>query len=475
MRLKSTLFCLTMLLSLVSLESYAQWNYKAKISFPKTDTAFVQPFLCTVDANGKLYVISSRSTNLNAHDAIYSLKNASDSVMTKLVDYTADGDTVNVKMLVGITAIKNDILVSGKINNYVAPGGQCSGYYYTDGDPAKGTRYGYNPYLAGWGTFVLGTVATKDSIVFAGTDFTKGLRAFNFSKQSKLGAFAAYIAPDNQNAEPGGPSTAGFDVIRDCAVIPNGDYFNPKTPIFTSRNSKATGELNGGIAVWTGGTQYNSSTITSNHHNYAAIRVTDQDDYLKFNSSIPYGITCDNKGTLWVAGVDSTRRWVKGFKVDVGLVSANATQIDELPSSYKMIDPDPKGAPMTGPCDVAFTPDGKTAYVIDAWQRCVYKFVNSTSDVKHNDQQPSDYSLQQNYPNPFNPATIITFTVPREMHVRLIVTNSIGQRVSELVNSTMQGGTHSVEFRANNLANGVYYYTLSAEDFTKTNKMLLIK
>ncbi|MGE5499102.1 MAG: T9SS type A sorting domain-containing protein [Syntrophothermus sp.] len=475
MRLKSSILYALMLLSVFSMNTSAQWKYKYKISFPKTDTSWVQPFLCTVDASGKLYVISSRSTNLNAHDAIFSLKSPSDTIMTKLVDYTADGDTVNVKMLVGITAVNNDILVSGKINNYIAPGGQCSGYYYLNGDPAKGTRYGYNPYLSGWGTFVLGTVATKDSIMFAGTDFTKGLRAFNFSKQTKLGAFAAYIAPDNQNAEPGGPSTAGFDVIRDCAVIPNGDYFNNKTPIYTSRNSKSTGELNGGIAVWTGGTQYNKTDITANHQNYTAIRVTDPDDFLKFNSSIPYGITCDSKGTLWVAGVDSTRRWVKGFKVEVGLVSANATQIDELPSSNKLIDADPKGAPMTGPCDVAFTPDGKTGYVIDAWQRCVYRFDNATSAVESGTNVPAEYTLDQNYPNPFNPSTMISYSVPKESNVKLIITNSLGQQVAILAEGTVSAGRHYAQFNGTNLSNGIYFYTLKAAGFSKTNKMLLLK
>ncbi|MGE5621316.1 MAG: T9SS type A sorting domain-containing protein [archaeon] len=471
MKKMRTVVFVILLLAVYAGNLSAQWKYSKKISFPAADSSIVQPFLCTVDDNGRLYVISSRSTNLNAHDVIYYLKNPGDTVMTKMIDYTATGDTVNIKMLVGITHIKNNILVSGKINNFVSPGGQSCGYYYIDGDTAKGTRYGYNPYLSGWGTFVLGIAATKDSIIFAGTDYTKGIRAFNFSTQSKLSNFAAYISPDNQNAEPGGPSTAGFDVIRDCAVIPNGDYFDAKTPIFTSRNSKDTGELNGGIAAWTGGTQYNNSTVTANHQNYTALRVVDLDNYLSFNSSIPYGITCDNSGTLWVAGIDSTRRWVKGFKVEIGLVSANATQIDELPSTVS----DPKGAPMRGPADVAFTPDSKTGYVIDAWQRCVYKFSYGTSDVKKGTSAVSDFRLEQNYPNPFNPATRISYSLPQGMDVKLFVTNSLGQEVAVLVNGFVPAGSHTVEFNAGNLSNGIYFYTLKTSNFTKTSKMVLLK
>ncbi|MGE5679795.1 MAG: T9SS type A sorting domain-containing protein [Bacillota bacterium] len=475
MKFKSYIFTIILMMTALSGIMKAQWIYKAKIQFPKADTAYVQPFLCTVDDNGKLYVISSRSTTLKAHDAIFYLKNPKDTIMTKMIDYTASLDTVNVKMLVGITHIKNDILVSAKINNIVAPGGQSCGYYYVNGDTAQGTRYGYNPYLAGWGTFVLGLTATKDSVVIAGTDYTKGFRAYNFTKNTKLGAYAAYISPDNANSEPGGPSSAGFDVVRDCAVIPNGDYFDPKTPFYTSRNSKEGGELNGGIAVWTGGTQYDKVNEKSNHQNYSALRVTDLNDDLKFTSSIPYGITCDNNGILWVAGVDSSRRWVKGFKVEIGLVSATATLIDELPSAGKAFDPDPTGAPMTGPCDVAFTNDGKIAYVIDAWQRCVYKFENGTTDVKETVKAPSVYSLEQNFPNPFNPSTVISYSLPTEGNVKLVVSNALGQEVATLVNGNMSAGKHTVEFKASGLANGIYFYTLTADNYIKTNKMILLK
>lgn len=473
-KMRTVLFAV-LLLGLYANNTSAQWKYTKRISFPAADSSIVQPFLCTVDDNGRLYVISSRSTNLNAHDAIYFLKDPKDTVMTRMIDYTAIGDTVNIKMLVGITHIKNNILVSGKINNFVSPGGQSCSYYYLDGDTSKGTRYGYSPYLSGWGTFVLGVAATKDSIVFAGTDYTKGIRAFNFSTKSKLAGFAAYISPDNQNAEPGGPSTAGFDVIRDCAVIPNGDYFDPKTPFYTSRNSQAVGELNGGIASWTGGTQYDKAAVSSNHQNYTALRVVDLDNYLSFNSSIPYGITCDNKGTLWVAGIDSTRRWVKGFQVETGIVSANATQVDELPSSGSKAQPDPNGAPMTGPADVAFTSDDNTAYVIDAWQRCVFQFNNGTSDVKKASVAPADFKLDQNYPNPFNPATRISYSLPQDMNVKMFVTNSLGQEVALLVNGFVQAGKHTVEFNAKNLSNGIYFYTLKTEKYVKTNKMVLLK
>jgi hypothetical protein len=455
------------------ISTYAQWKYVRAIKFPAGDSSYVKPYLCTVDNSGKLYLVSSRVTNTNMHDILYSLSNPADTVMTKLVDYTATFDTINVKQIVGITHLNTDILISAKINNYVVPGGSSCAYLYTGGDPTKGVRYGYNPYLSGWGTYVYGICATKDSVVIAGTPYTNGMRAYNFTGSTKFAAYGAYISPDNTNPEPGGANTSGFDVIRDVATIPNGNYFDATVPFYTSRNSKATGELNGGIAAWTGGTQYNQVTMSSNTYNYTALRVSDSDDFLKFNSVINCGITCDNSGHLWVAGIDSTRRWVKSFSVD--LVTGIATNNDELPSSGKAIDPDAAGAPMVSPTDVAFTPDGKTGYVIDATAKKVFVFTSGPTAVKDKPAQVESFGLKQNYPNPFNPSTMITYSLPQNMLARLTVTNILGQEVAVLTDGMMSAGSHSVSFNGSNLTSGIYFYHLQAGASSLTKKMMLIK
>lgn len=473
---KNTVLMAVLFVLASSLNAFGQWKYDRQINFPASEAQYAAPFLCTVAENGKLYLASSKSANLKAHDAIWYMS-PGDTVLSKLYDFTERGDTINVRMIVGMTTLKNSLLVSSKINPSVAPGGQSCGYYFEGGDTASGkvTRYGYAPYLSGWGTFVFGIALTKDSVAVAGTDFTKGLRFYNFTKTLST-AYAAYMAPDNQNGEPGGPSDFGFDVIRDVAVVPGGDYFNTATPIYTSRNSKQTGEVNGGIAVWTGGSIYDKTTkAVGSHANYTALRVTDDNDDLALGSSIPYGITVDKDGLLWVAGIDSTRRWVKGFKVEVGLLSAKATEMDELPSAGKMISPDPDGAPMRGPADVAFSADGMYAYVIDAWKGCVYRFYNESSAVENSAETVNSFSLEQNYPNPFNPTTNITFSLSEMSNVRLSVYNVLGQEVATLVNGMKNAGSHTVEFNAENLSNGIYLYTLKAGDYSVTKKMALVK
>ena len=46
---------------------------------------------------------------------------------------------------------------------------------------------------------------------------------------------------------------------------------------------------------------------------------------------------------------------------------------------------------------------------------------------------------------------------------------------SSLINNEMQAGSYEVEFIANNLTSGIYFYTLNAGEFTRTKKMLLLK
>jgi hypothetical protein len=88
---------------------------------------------------------------------------------------------------------------------------------------------------------------------------------------------------------------------------------------------------------------------------------------------------------------------------------------------------------------------------------------------------PTAYELLQNYPNPFNPNTIIQFQLPEKSNVTLKVFNSIGEQVTELVNEEKEAGYYEVKFNAKNLASGIYVYTILANGFFESKKMVLIK
>ena len=93
---------------------------------------------------------------------------------------------------------------------------------------------------------------------------------------------------------------------------------------------------------------------------------------------------------------------------------------------------------------------------------------------------PTEYSLSQNYPNPFNPETEIQYGLPKDCQVRLDVYNLLGQRVITLVDEHQEAGYWSLSWDARDtdgreVSSGIYFYTLKAETFVATKRMVLVK
>jgi hypothetical protein len=95
--------------------------------------------------------------------------------------------------------------------------------------------------------------------------------------------------------------------------------------------------------------------------------------------------------------------------------------------------------------------------------------VNVTYDV------PAEFVLSQNFPNPFNPSTRLNYFVPNESFVSIKVYDFLGREVTTLVNETKSTGSYEIVFEASNLPSGTYFYTLTAENYSSTKKMILLK
>ncbi len=91
------------------------------------------------------------------------------------------------------------------------------------------------------------------------------------------------------------------------------------------------------------------------------------------------------------------------------------------------------------------------------------------------DQMPLQFALAQNYPNPFNPTTVISYQLPVAGKILLKVYDVLGREVATLVNEVRQAGNHSVQRNAQGMASGVYFYRITANDFVRTKKLLLLK
>lgn len=88
---------------------------------------------------------------------------------------------------------------------------------------------------------------------------------------------------------------------------------------------------------------------------------------------------------------------------------------------------------------------------------------------------PNDIVLDQNYPNPFNPITKIRFKIRDQQHVKLVIYDVLGNKISTLVDRNVNRGEHEVIFDGKILSSGIYYYSLISEQMTITKKCLLLK
>ena len=86
-----------------------------------------------------------------------------------------------------------------------------------------------------------------------------------------------------------------------------------------------------------------------------------------------------------------------------------------------------------------------------------------------------NFELSQNIPNPFNPSTSISYSIPENAFVTLKIYDVLGNEVVELINEQKESGNYQIDFNASELSSGIYYYTLTAGNFTSTKKMSLIK
>ena len=93
---------------------------------------------------------------------------------------------------------------------------------------------------------------------------------------------------------------------------------------------------------------------------------------------------------------------------------------------------------------------------------------------------PEQFILYPNYPNPFNPVTTIRYDLSKESFVDITIYDMLGNVVHNLVNTSESPGYKSVQWNARDkqgraVSAGLYLYTIRAGQYSKTNKMVLLK
>jgi len=108
--------------------------------------------------------------------------------------------------------------------------------------------------------------------------------------------------------------------------------------------------------------------------------------------------------------------------------------------------------------------------------------INTISSIDDSDKDLiiKEFILYQNYPNPFNPVTTIRYQIPKTTQVSINVYNVLGQKVKELVSKNQTAGIYEVNWDGRNisgieLASGMYFFHMHADEFVNIKKMIYMK
>ena len=202
------------------------------------------------------------------------------------------------------------------------------------------------------------------------------------------------------------------------------------------------------------------------------------------------GVINDLNGQAVILTPDSAGYYIENFGADYVLEA-------RVPLNQILFGEDEAFVPLNGmriPIDLVFhdtdatanTRDGALALSRfnddDSWQspeNWTYTWIGDSPTVTSVEDEIAkvvdEFELAQNYPNPFNPTTTISYTLPQQSRVNLTVYNALGQAIEVLVDQLQHEGKYSIDFDAHHLPSGIYFYKITAGNFSQTHKMMLLK
>jgi photosystem II stability/assembly factor-like uncharacterized protein len=306
------------------------------------------------------------------------------------------------------------------------------------------------------------TLPTNDTVQFWGLDFVNSMTGY------AAGSYGHVIKTTN------GGANWSINYLAQSQNLLSSIYFL----------NENTGYISGSVIILkttNAGTSWNQ--LGAAFQNFEGMN---QIQFL--NDQTGYGVTSADRffkttdaGTTWSISTISTNPLMAEYFVNVNTGYACGWNGTILYTTNAGSNWSTQASGLTDILTSVWFTNSLTGY-ISTWYGHVLKTTNGgiTFAGRTGEQVPEDYRLYQNYPNPFNPVTTIKFEAPpvlpeREVTVTLKVYDILGRESAILVNEPLSPGSYEVTFDASGLPSGVYFYKLSAGNYTDTKKMVVVK
>lgn len=390
-----------------------------------------------VMSNGNIILIGESYVGGNASDTLkYAIFNGTTTTPWTYLDYTSA--TSNVRWATCAGANGNVLVVSDPVSEVTVLGAnEIYGYRSTDNGATWGSRITlFTPFVNG-GTDTIAPFFGLDAAFKPGT--SDYYISFNTNGNSLFKKAQLWVAKNG-----GAPK-----LVADSSKVPNTRTMQSMAGITGIDHPSIGWSADGNVM-------------------YCAFSVMTADTGSRgWNTRDIYYCFSTDDGTTWSNAIQVTQTPA----IDEGYCAISRVNPGNSPQTYVLHIVYMKD-PGDGP--TAFNGTNPTADPTRNW--LIYrKITMPTVGVKNISTVASDYSLSQNYPNPFNPTTNIKFSIKKAGFVTLKVYDINGKEVSTLVNNKMEIGSYEYTLNASNLSSGVYFYTIKANGYTETKKMMLIK
>jgi len=184
----------------------------------------------------------------------------------------------------------------------------------------------------------------------------------------------------------------------------------------------------------------------------------------------------DDEFDIWVgnpeSGISEIQRWKTTDKGQTWNIVENITDSSSYNHSYSVITHNLPDSPF-----LAFS----ASYLVNSNYADIFILARQNPICAVNEQPPENFensniSLFQNNPNPFYPQTTITYSLSNLCNVSIKIYNINGELVEVLKDEELQNpGIHSIIWDARDINSGVYFYNITAGDYSKTMKCSLLK